>query len=148
MPTPRHYADAAARQRAYRERQQQARADERLLKGLPAAPGLATIPSEPRWQALLACAVSALETAVSEMQPYHAARSAVWQESERGEAWLERIDHLENLVNSLQELQEEIALSGAQKIPLDNTVSSDTIRSQARVGVRRTHGGTPWYIAA
>ena len=101
MPTPKQYHSPAQRQRAYRQRQQQARLLERQQKGLPAAPAIATLPGERRWQALLAHAHAALVCVHSEMQTYYDERSDVWQESQRGEALLERIESLDTLITDL-----------------------------------------------
>jgi hypothetical protein len=101
MPTPRRYADAAQKQRAYRLRQAEARRTEQAAKGLPPAPAIPTLPSTSRWQALLEQARLALQTARDEMQAYHAARSAAWQESERAEALAERIEALERALDEL-----------------------------------------------
>ncbi len=101
MPQPRHYPDAAARQRAYRARQAQTRHAERAAKGLPAAPPLPTIPSRARWQALLAQAHSALETTRDELQEYYEARSVTWQEGERAAALQESLDALEQVLDAL-----------------------------------------------
>lgn len=101
MPTPKQYATSAERQRAYRQRQAQALRQQRKRQGLPAAAGLATMPSEARWCALHQQATTALHTLHTEMQDYYQARSEVWQESERGDAFLERLEALENLFNEL-----------------------------------------------
>jgi hypothetical protein len=101
MPTPKQYTSDAQRQRAYRERQQQARLLERAEKGIPAAPAIATLPGERRWQALLAQAQAALECVHSEMQTYYEARSDAWQESPRGEVLLERMESIETLMVDL-----------------------------------------------
>ena len=101
MPTPKQYTSDAQRQRAYRERQQQARLLERAEKGLPAAPAIATLPGEQRWQSLLAHAHAALMSVHSEMQTYYDARSDAWQESQRGEALLERMESIETLLVDL-----------------------------------------------
>ena len=108
MPTPRRYSDPAARQRAYRERQAQARLAERTLKGLPATPLLATIPGERRWQTLLEQARTALSCMHTEMQAYYEDRSETWQEGERGEALLERLDSVEALLSDLEMLQQQM----------------------------------------
>jgi len=80
MPQHRQHADAAAKQRAYRARQAQARSDERQAKGLPPAPPLPTLPSRARWHALLLQAQLSLETARDEMQTYSDDRSDAWQQ--------------------------------------------------------------------
>jgi hypothetical protein len=108
MPTPKRYSDPAARQRAYRERQAQARLQERCQKGLPATPPLATMPGERRWQTLLEQAQSALSCVQTEMQAYYEDRSEPWQEGERGEALLERLDGVESLLCDLENLQQQI----------------------------------------
>ena len=106
MPTPKRYADAAARQRAYRQRQAQSRLVERRQKELPALPAIATQPGERRWQALVELAQSSLSSVHSEMQSYYEERSEVWQEGERGESFLERIDTLEALLSELDSFQQ------------------------------------------
>jgi len=108
MPTPQRYSDPAARQRAYRERQAQARLHERKQKGLPATAMLATLPGERRWQTLLEQAQSALLCVHTEMQAYYEDRSETWQEGERGEAMLERLDSVESLLCDLETLQQQI----------------------------------------
>ena len=62
MPQQRQYPDNAAKQRAYRARQAQARRSELTAKGLPPAPPLPTLPSRARWEALFAQARHALQT--------------------------------------------------------------------------------------
>lgn len=104
MPQPRQHPDPAARQRAYRARQAQARRDEQQVKGLPPAPPLPTLPSRARWHALLARARLALETAHHEMQTYHDDRSAAWQEGERAAALQDHLDHLEALIDDMDAL--------------------------------------------
>jgi hypothetical protein len=101
MPQPRHHADNATKQRAYRARQVAARRSEQAAKGLPPAPPLPTLPSQARWRALLARARCALETARDEMQAYVDARSETWQEGERAAALLEQIENLEQALDAL-----------------------------------------------
>jgi hypothetical protein len=101
MPQPRRYTDAAARQRAYRERQHAARRAEQEAKGLPPAPPIPTMPSQKRWDALIAQARLALETAHDEMHAYHDARSDAWQQGERGASMAAQIATLERLAREL-----------------------------------------------
>lgn len=86
MPQPRQHTDNAAKQRAYRARQADARRSEQQAKGLPPAPPLPTLPSHARWQALLAQARLYLETARDEMQAYYDDRSDTWQQGDRAAA--------------------------------------------------------------
>jgi len=104
MPQPRQYADHAARQRAYRARQAQARRNEQQERGLPPAPALPTLPSRARWQALITRAYLALETARDEMQAYADERSDAWQQSERAAALAEQIDQLSTVLEDLETL--------------------------------------------
>ena len=104
MAPPRRYPDHAARQRAYRARQDAARREELRAKGLPSAPSLPTLPSHARWQALLARAQLALETARDEMQTYHDARSATWQEGDRAALLTDHLDALEQVLSDLDDL--------------------------------------------
>ncbi len=89
----------AEKQRAYRDRLKQ-----RALGNLPAAPILANIPPERRWKALQDQARTALQTMLDEMEGYQDERSDAWQESERGEAFQERVDALTEIVENLDDL--------------------------------------------
>jgi hypothetical protein len=104
MPQPRQYPDAAAKQRAYRDRQAQARTAERQAKGLPAAPAIPTLPSRARWQALVAQARLWVQTARDELQGYFDDRSEAWQEGERAAVLQERLDQLEVVIDDLDAL--------------------------------------------
>ncbi|MGH2390005.1 MAG: hypothetical protein ACRDIE_17550 [Chloroflexota bacterium] len=101
MPQPRRHADPAAKQRAYRARQAQARTQELQAKGLPPAPPLPTIPARACRQALPAQARVALETVQSAMQTYGDERSETWQESERGPALAEDLEQLGIVLDEL-----------------------------------------------
>ena len=105
MPQQRHYEDNAAKQRAYRARQAQARRAEQQAKGLPPAPPVPTLPSRARWQALLAQARLALQTARDEMQAYYEERSEAWQQGERAATLAEQIDQLEVVLTDLTDLE-------------------------------------------
>ena len=104
MPQQRRHQDNAAKQRAYRARQAQARREEQQAKGLPPAAPLSTLPSRARWQALITQARLALETARDEMQAYYEDRSEAWQEGERAATLAEQIDQLEVILNDLEAL--------------------------------------------
>lgn len=104
MPQPRQYPDAAAKQRAYRDRQAQARTTERQAQGLPAAPAIPTMPSRARWQALLKHAQHALQTVHDEGQSYADARSEAWHESDRAAALADQLDHLAGILDDLDTL--------------------------------------------
>jgi hypothetical protein len=104
MPQPRRYADPAARQRAYRARQELARLADQQAKGLPPAPALSTLPSRARWQALITRAHLALETARDEMQAYADERSDAWQQSERAAALTDQIEALSTVLDDLETL--------------------------------------------
>jgi hypothetical protein len=104
MPQQRRYADNAARQQAYRARQDQARRADLQAKGLPPVSPLPTLPSQARWQALISRARLSLETARDEMQAYYDDRSEAWQQGERAAALAEQIDHLEVVLAELDAL--------------------------------------------
>ena len=103
MPTPRKYASHAQRQAAYRrrlaERMRQSQ-DPRAPTGL----GVPTPPSPSRWRGLLRQATRLVETTGQEMEEYYERRSERWQESERGEAFLERLEMLRETQAALEEL--------------------------------------------
>lgn len=104
MPTPRRYADHAARQAAYRLRLGEARTKELAARRMPALPTIATLPGEARWRALTRQAALLLQTALEEMQDYYEQRSDTWQESERGEAFRERLEALQETQALVDEL--------------------------------------------
>lgn len=105
MAPPRRYADHAARQRAYRARQEQARQEDLQAKGLPPLPALPTVPGRARWQALLRRAEQAVALARDEMQAYYDGRSDTWQEGERAAALAEQIEQLSAVLDDLAALE-------------------------------------------
>jgi hypothetical protein len=106
MPTPKKYESPAEKQKAYRERMSVARLQELKQKGLPAAPVIPTMPGTARWRALETQSLAALETVRDEMREYYEERSEEWQESERGEEFTARLDAVEEVVSSLESLEE------------------------------------------
>jgi hypothetical protein len=107
MPRPRQTPDQilsrAEIQKAYRERQKQAREQELRQKGMPASPPIPSMPGTPRWTAMLDAARAQIETARDEMQSYYEERSEQWQEGEKGEAMQEQLERLEAAIEALQE---------------------------------------------
>ena len=101
MSQQREYPDNAAKQRAYRARQTQARRADQQAKGLPPAPALPTLPSRARWQALLAQARLFLETARDEIQAYYDDRSETWQQGERAALLQDQLDSLGQTIDDL-----------------------------------------------
>ena len=95
MPTPRKYNNPAQRQAAYRARLAAA------SNGLPAIP---TIPGYRRWQAMMGATLTMLANIHREMDDYHQERSESWRDSDRGEAFLERMDTLEEIIDLLETL--------------------------------------------
>ena len=71
---------------------------------MPPGPAVATVPGRRRWQALIQQAALLLETVQQEMQEYHDERSDPWQESERGEAFLERLQALQEVQSAVDDL--------------------------------------------
>jgi hypothetical protein len=103
MPTPRRYANPAERQAAYRRRQADRRRAEWEAKRMPPLPAVATMPGDRRWQALTAQATLLLQTVTVEMEQYAQARAERWRESERGEAFLERLEALQEVQSALDD---------------------------------------------
>jgi hypothetical protein len=106
MPTPKKYESVAKKQKAYREREREARLQELEKKGLPATPAIPTMPGTARWRALENQSLAALSSVVEEMRTYFEERSESWQESERGEEFSARLDAIEEVCSSLEELQD------------------------------------------
>ena len=98
MPTPRRYPDHAARQAAYRKRQNDARNTQLRLPAIP------TLPGRRRWRAITKRVLALLRTMQTEMQDYCDERSETWQESERGEAMAEQLEALEEAISAVEAL--------------------------------------------
>jgi hypothetical protein len=89
----------AEKMKAYR-----ARLKQRALGQLPTAPILTNIPPEKRWKGSIDQAHTLLQTTREEMQSYFEERSEAWVESEKGEAFQERMDALDTLLEELNSL--------------------------------------------
>lgn len=105
MPQPRKYASRAEQQAAYRKRR--TLSDRALLatKGLPPLPAIPTMPGNARWSAMIEQAHTLLCEAVAEMQSYHDDRSEAWQDGDKAEDLLARLEHIENAMAQLQEAE-------------------------------------------
>jgi hypothetical protein len=104
MPQPRKYANRAQQQAAYRKRRALAEGQRLAQKGLPPLPAIPTMPGSARWRTMLAQARMLLSEAAQEMQTYHDDRSESWQQSERAEELLGRMQQLEELIDQLEGL--------------------------------------------
>jgi hypothetical protein len=104
MPTPRRYASPAERQAAYRRRCAAARSKELETKGMPPFPAVASMPGDRRWQALIRQASQHMETVHEEMRDYYEQRSESWRETERGEAFLERLQAVQEAHATVEDL--------------------------------------------
>jgi len=103
MPQPAKYPNQAARQAAYRVRRQQAVLDQAQERGLPPLPNLPAMPGTRRWKAALTLAHRLVAEICEQMQDYSDQRSEAWQESERAQEFVARLE-------ALQELREQIDL--------------------------------------
>lgn len=104
MPTPRQHAHQAARQAAYRRRLTEGRRKEWAAKGLPPLPAVASLPGHRRWQTLAQQASMLLQTVQEEMQEYFDDRSESWQQEERGAAFLEKLQAVQEAQAGVEDL--------------------------------------------
>lgn len=104
MPQPGKYPNNAARQAAYRQRCRQAAKEQARKRGLPPLPALPPLPGSARWRAALALAQRLLEEVCSQMQTYFEQRSETWQESERGQDFIQRLQELEEVCEQMETL--------------------------------------------
>jgi len=104
MPEVMKHQTNAQRQAAYRQRSKRAREQQLAQRGLPPLPAISTMPGEARWMRSFQHAAMLVETTVSEMEQYYDERSEAWQESERGEAFAERLRAVQELLDGLEEL--------------------------------------------
>ena len=104
MPTPRKHEGAAARQRAYRERRKLSRLSAPTPKALPPASSLPAIPSAARWKALRERAQADLTLLLADMEAYQYQRSEAWQEGDKGQAFQEALDRVEEAIATVQDI--------------------------------------------
>jgi|SRR5579872_3883844 len=104
MPQPAKYPNAAARQAAYRARREQAARDQAKQRGLPPLPALPTLPGTARWNAALTLASRLVEEVGEQMQTYFDERSEAWQESERAQDFITRLEAVEQAREALDAL--------------------------------------------
>jgi hypothetical protein len=101
MPRPRKYATNSERQAAYRTRRTEMKPDVvKPPKPVPASPG------RRRWDAMLRQSLAMLCEAAQEMEDYLYERSEVWQCSERGETFAERLDSIGEIIALLEDLSQ------------------------------------------
>lgn len=103
MPVPRIHESNADKQRAYRERLR-AQRDARNLGRIPDPAGPCNIPPRKRWHAYRDQAAHLLQTWHQEMQEYAANRSDAWQDGDRAAEFMEEMDALQELIDTLTEL--------------------------------------------
>jgi hypothetical protein len=104
MLTDKQRAQTAARQKRFRERQQEARLREQQKKGLPRMPAITTMPGQARWRAALQSAHVLVAQVDDEMATYYAQRSESWQEGEAGVEFAERQEAVAVVLSGLEEL--------------------------------------------
>ena len=98
-------ASNAERQKAFRERVKQRLATVKTAPYLPARPKI-SVPATKRWITMADRARAELEARLAEMREYFEERSESWQEDERGEAFQERLDRLETIIEQLEQLDD------------------------------------------
>ena len=91
MPLARQYADAAAKQRAYRQRQKVAG------QKIPVSDPTAPVALWKHWRARLQAIVDELDVMVEAMHSYAQDRSERWTDSDAGAAFEQDINTLEEL---------------------------------------------------
>jgi hypothetical protein len=105
MPQPRKYETRSAQQAAYRKRKATAEQDLLVQKGLPPLPAIPTMPGHHRWSAMIQQAHTLLFVAAEEMQVYHDDRSELWQQGQKAEELLAKLEHLQESMAPLQEIE-------------------------------------------
>jgi hypothetical protein len=104
MPQPRRHQSAAAKQRSYRQRLEARFGDSVCTGRIPKGSAVPGIPSTARWRALRGQAIEVLGILKDEMESYQADRSDNWQQSERGEAFQEKLDLLQEAMEALDSI--------------------------------------------
>ena len=101
MPRRRVYATNAERQVAYRHRQKEIGVTRPAQVASSAVPEVPSAFGHRRWRAILKQATRLVEQAADEMQSYFECRSEGWQSSERGEAFTEILDAVQDALATL-----------------------------------------------
>lgn len=96
MPTPRKHLSAAARQAAYRQRLKRAKETSKT-NTWPTKPGYR------RWEVMTKHSKDVLDIVLMEMQDYFDERSDAWLESERAEAFSDKMDTLTEAIDALEQ---------------------------------------------
>ena len=104
MPQARKYQTNAQRQAAYRQRTVKSRSEQLSARSLPPLPAIQSMPGEARWKAALSQAHWLMETTATEMENYSDDRSDDWHDSDRGCAFADRLEALQEAVDSLEQL--------------------------------------------
>ena len=104
MSQVRKHTSNAQRQAAYRRRRKQVQCDVLVPTDLPAVPKLTAIPATERWRKGIAQAHGLLVLVQREMQDYYDERSEKWQEGEKGDAFQERLDQIEEALGYVADL--------------------------------------------
>lgn len=107
MPQPKKHETNALRQVAYRKRRFALARSQPVAGQGPRQARLLRVPAKPgarRWEALLHQAQAVVEATADEMQDYYDERSEKWQEDERGEAFMERLEAVQEITAALDQL--------------------------------------------
>jgi hypothetical protein len=99
-------ASNAERQKTFRRRLKQRLEAAGTPASLPDRPKIGTLPATKRWAAMHTQAMALLTTSLDEMQQYFEDRSEDWQQSDRGQAFQERLDAIEAAKEVVAELAE------------------------------------------
>lgn len=105
MPTPKRHENAAERQHAYRQRRKLVRLNSLSPKNLPRPSSLTSMPSTARWKDLKRQAEAALEMLLYEMEEYEDQRSETWQEGDKGEAFRQAIERIEEALDAVRSIE-------------------------------------------
>ncbi len=104
MPQPKIYGSRSEQQAAYRLRVKRSQEELLLLKKLPPLPAIPTVPGYVRWTAMAKRVEQWVTTIQQEMDNYYSDRSEVWQESEKGAEFQEKLELLDEILTLVQAL--------------------------------------------
>ncbi len=104
MLTDKQKAQAAARQKRFRRRQQDTRRCEQIEKGLPPMPAIPSMPGTPRWRAAIEAAQALVSEVLDEMEYYFEDRSDTWQESLQGDQHKDRQAEVKAVLKKIDQI--------------------------------------------
>ena len=104
MPRAKEYATNAERQAAYRKRCLQAKNSQPLSKEPSSLRPAISMPGRRKWKSILSQANYLIQCVASETEAYYEQRSEKWQDSDKGEEFVELLESIQTALSALEDI--------------------------------------------